>query len=252
LTIKNKTIGTGRPLICVPVVERTTEACIKEIAYLSGSSADVIEWRVDTYEKHRDFNAVREVFEAVAPMLHDKLFLFTVRTKRQGGEADLDRETLDDLHDLAAESGCVDLVDLEYFEEEHPVRKIYRLKSQGVRIVASHHDFEQTPAPEIMQMILEQMCAGGADIVKLAVMPQNVKDVLHLLEVTNDFHEENQDTPIVTMAMGALGTISRVSGGTFGSCMTFGSHKKASAPGQIEMEALHAIVDTLADAEAVK
>ena len=56
-----------------------------------------------------------------------------------------------------------------------------------------------------MKMLLEQMCAGGADIVKLAVMPQNMEDVLKLLSVTYEFKEENPDTPVITMSMGRWG-----------------------------------------------
>ena len=49
------------------------------------------------------------------------------------------------------------------------------------------------------------MCAGDADIVKLAVMPQNMEDVLKLLSVTYEFKEENPDTPVITMSMGKMG-----------------------------------------------
>ena len=143
------------------------------------------------------------------------------------------------------ESGCVDLVDLECFEEEHPIRKIRKLQESGVHVVTSHHDFSETPEPEVMQMLLEKMCAGGADIVKLAVMPQNVSDVLNLLAVTARFHEENPDTPIITMSMGKIGNISRLCGETFGSCVTFGAHEKPSAPGQYEMNQLLGILDTI-------
>ena len=37
--------------------------------------------------------------------------------------------------------------------------------------------------------------------------------------------------PVITMSMGAMGVISRVSGRLTGSCMTFGSAGRASAPG---------------------
>jgi 3-dehydroquinate dehydratase-1 len=248
LTVKNKTIGEGQPLICVPVMEATAEDCIREITYLTGSRADMIEWRVDAFEQYDDYNTVREVLTAVAPLLSEKLFLFTFRTKKQGGEKEIAKEKLDDLHDVAAESGCVDFIDLEFFEEEHPLRKIHHLKAQGVKIIASHHDFEETPPTEVMQMLLERMCAGGADIVKLAVMPQKKKDVLNLLEVTTAFHEANRDTPVITMSMGSLGCISRVSGETFGSCVTFGAHKKASAPGQLDMDDLGKMLAVLHDA----
>lgn len=93
-----------------------------------------------------------------------------------------------------------------------------------------------------MKMLLEQMCAGGADIVKLAVMPQDMEDVLKLLSVTNEFKEENPDTPVITMSMGKMGMISRLCGESFGSAITFAAHKKASAPGQMEM---HEVADIL-------
>ena len=54
-------------------------------------------------------------------------------------------------------------------------------------------------------MLLEQIRESGADVVKLAVMPQNMWDVLHLLEETNRFHENHPDHPLITMSMGAKG-----------------------------------------------
>ncbi len=243
--IKGKKIGQGRPLVCVPVMERRRDDIIKEIAYLSQSRTDMIEWRLDVFDGFCNCNAIREVLDAVAPILGDKIFLYTFRSKKQGGEAEIDAETLENLQELAMESKCVDLVDLEYFEEEHPMRKIRKLQAGGVHVVTSHHDFTETPKPEVMQMLLEEMCAGGADIVKLAVMPKNVTDVLHLLAVTARFHEENPDTPIITMSMGKMGNISRLCGETFGSCVTFGAHKKSSAPGQYEMNSLLEILDAI-------
>lgn len=247
LTIKNKMIGEGRPLVCVPVMEQSREKVIKEITYLSQSCADMIEWRVDAFGEFKDCNAVREVLESVAPVLGEKLFLYTFRSQKQGGEAAVEPEVLADLHDLAAESECVDFVDLEYFEEERPLRKIRELQEKGVHVIASHHDFEETPEPRVMKMLLEKMCVGGADIVKLAVMPNSQKDVLNLLEVTADFHSQNPDTPVITMSMGKLGNISRLCGETFGSCVTFGAHEKPSAPGQYEMKQLTGILNAIHD-----
>lgn len=245
LVIKNREIGRGKPLICVPVMESEKEKIIREITYLTQSPADMIEWRVDAFEKFTDFNAVREILETVEPVLGEKLFLYTFRSKKQGGEAQPEGEMISDLQEIAAESGCVDLVDMEYFEEEKPLRKIKQLQEKGVKVVASHHDFEETPPRDVMKMLLERMCAGGADIVKLAVMPGNVRDVLNLLEVTEEFKRENGDTPVITMSMGKLGSISRLCGETFGSCVTFGTNKKSSAPGQYRMQDLAMILETI-------
>ena len=46
--------------------------------------------------------------------------------------------------------------------------------------------------------------------------------------------------PLITMSMTATGVVSRLAGGTFGSCATFGTVGKASAPGQIPVAQLRA------------
>ena len=205
MKIKGTEVGTGRPLICVPVLEKTKEEVIKEVEYLVKSDADMIEWRLDAFEHYTDYNEVREILQQIAPLLKKKLFLYTFRTAKQGGVVSVDRETLNDLHDLAAESECVDLIDLEFFEEEHAAKRIREIQKKGKKVVASHHDLEGTPQIDVMRMLLDHMCEGGADIVKLVVTPKTTEDVLRLLAVTSEFHSENQETPIITVSMGKLG-----------------------------------------------
>ena len=245
MEIKGKTIGTGKPLLCVPVMESNTEEIIDELRTLAKSEADIVEWRIDTFVDYKNYNAVREVFAAAAECMKEKIFLYTFRTKKQGGMGELAPDELNDLHDLAAESGCVDLLDLEFFEEEHPARKIRKLHKQGLKVIASHHDFYETPDREVMKMLLEQMCAGDADIVKLAVMPQNKRDVLTLLSATEEMVTDYADRPIITMSMAGTGVISRLCGEVFGSSMTFGAAKKASAPGQMGVEDLSTVLGLL-------
>lgn len=245
ITVKGKVIGGGKPCVCVPVMGRGKQEVIEEIIELTKSPADIIEWRVDAFPEYLNFNEVRDILQIVAPYLEEKVFLYTFRTKLQGGFGDVTAEQLDDIHDIAAESGVVDLLDLEFFAEEFPIIKILGLQEKGVRIVASHHDFEETPERDVMKMLLERMCAGNADIVKIAVMPQKEEDVLNLLSVTNEFYKENPDTPIISMSMGKLGMISRLCGETFGSCVTFAANKETSAPGQMSMKKVIEIIDFL-------
>ena len=245
ITVKGKVIGEGRPCVCVPVMGRAKEGIVEEIIALTKSPVDIIEWRVDAFRDYLNFNEVRDVLQIVAPHLEEKIFLYTFRTKLQGGLGNVTAEQLDDIHDIAAESGVVDLLDLEFFAEEYPVIKILRLQEKGVKIVASHHDFEETPERDVMKMLLERMCAGNADIVKIAVMPQDEEDVLRLLSVTNEFYKENPDTPIISMSMGKIGMMSRLCGETFGSCVTFAANKETSAPGQMSMGKVIEIIDFL-------
>ena len=48
--------------------------------------------------------------------------------------------------------------------------------------------------------------------------------------------EAYAEVPVVTMSMGKMGAISRISGQVFGSAITFASFAEASAPGQIPVD----------------
>ena len=243
--IKGIRIGDGQPVICVPVVALKKEEVITNIRFLAEQKVQMIEWRVDCFEEVDDFHAVSEVLQVIRPVLEHTIFLFTFRTKQQGGSRKMEEWKILKLNELAAKSGCADLIDLEFFEATKPEKEIRRFQRMGVRVIASHHDFEQTPDPEVIRMLLEQIRESGADVVKLAVMPQNMWDVLHLLEETNRFHENHPDHPLITMSMGAKGGISRVAGEFFGSCVTFGAGGQASAPGQLPVKQLEEILHIL-------
>ena len=64
------------------------------------------------------------------------------------------------LNELAAKSGCADLIDLEFFEATKPEKEIRRFQRMGVRVIASHHDFDETPDDRILRMLMEQMQQG--------------------------------------------------------------------------------------------
>lgn len=71
------------------------------------------------------------------------------------------------------------------------------------------------------------------DITKIAVMPRTRQDVLTLLSVAVEMEEHLGDRPCVTMAMGPLGVLTRISGSLTGNAITFGTCGAASAPGQL-------------------
>ena len=89
------------------------------------------------------------------------------------------------------------------------------------------------------------MQRAGADLPKLAVMPQSRTDVLELLAATAEMADRHPETPIITMSMGALGAVSRLAGEAFGSAMTFANPGQASAPGQVSLEVVNEVLDAL-------
>ncbi|SDB08590.1 type I 3-dehydroquinate dehydratase [Eubacterium oxidoreducens] len=245
ITIKNITIGNGRPVICLPVVSHTKKEIINEIKQYVKLGAQMIEWRVDYFDEVLSDRAVCEVLEAIKKDVIKTIMLFTFRSYKQGGSMNLDEEKIMHLNEIAAGSDVIDIIDLEYFEATNPKKAISHLQQYGVKVIASHHDFEKTPENQIIQMILRDMKQGGADIVKFAAYPKDEFDVLRLLYQNALLKKEFPHLPIVTMTMGKVGSVSRVCGETFGSCITFGAGKGQSAPGQIGFEQLKTVLEII-------
>lgn len=246
VTIRNVTIGTGRPKICVPIAERTTEEIIKAATALTALPADLAEWRVDWFYGAPDTPQVLETAAALRHILGEMPLLFTFRTAREGGEKDPDLSQYEALNIAAARSGFVDLIDVEMRTGDEAVsRMISAAHDYGVKVVGSSHDFEKTPPREEMVDRLCHMQQMGADLSKIAVMPRSARDVLTLLSATLEMTEHHNDSPVITMAMAGTGVISRLAGECFGSALTFGAAARQSAPGQIGVEALAQILDII-------
>lgn len=232
--VRDVTIGEGTPKIIVPITGRTPGELRTQVEALTGVDVDLVEWRTDFYDTITDTASVVAQARDLAGQLAGIPLLATCRTRHEGGEADLTDEAYADLNVAVAESGAVDLVDVEYRRDRTAVNRIVgAAHARKVAVVASNHDFAGTPAKDEIVARLVAMQDLGADICKIAVMPHDAADVLTLLDATRTMHEEFADRPIVTMAMGGLGVVSRLAGQVFGSAATFGMVGTASAPGQV-------------------
>ena len=87
----------------------------------------------------------------------------------------------------------------------------------------------------------------GADLPKVAVMPHDSTDVLTLLDATIETKNKYFATPIITISMGNLGVASRLCGEVFGSAMTFASAGDSSAPGQIGLDIVNSVLDSITE-----
>lgn len=244
--VRNIKIGEGIPKICVPMVGKTKEELLKEARDLEGLKFDVVEWRVDFYEHVTDINEVKEVLSQIRSILKDTPILFTFRSKKEGGEKEISLKYYLELNCEIANTKEVDLIDVELFTCDEFVKEIIQTAHKNnVKIVMSNHDFFKTPSKEEIVNRLSKMRELNADLPKIAVMPQSEGDVLTLLCATNEMKEKYPDTPIITMSMSGKGLISRLAGEIFGSALTFGAAKKASAPGQINVEDLYSVLHLL-------
>ena len=243
--VRNVKIGEGIPKICVPIVGKTMEEIIEEAKSFDEIPMDIVEWRADWYEDVFDFDKVKQILAKLRVVLGETPILFTFRTANEGGEKSIEDNVYLALNKIVAESGNADLVDVEIFMEKDMVKNIIEYAHQNnVKVIASNHDFYKTPDQKEIVARLKMMQDMGADILKIAVMPQSKKDVLTLLAATEEMADCAKQ-PLVTMSMSGQGVISRLSGEVFGSAMTFGAAKKASAPGQIPVQELKKILDIL-------
>ena len=244
--VRNTVIGEGMPKICAPVVGVTREAVLEEARAITRLPADVVEWRIDWFENVFDFAALEDVLKDLRGILGDMPLLLTFRTSKEGGKKAVKGEVYADINIRAAQTGYIDMVDVELFTGDEIVRRIIEeAHAAGVKVVVSNHDFSRTPDKEEIVGRLRRMQDLGADIPKIAVMPQNREDVLTLLAATEEMAGKYADRPIITMSMAGTGVISRLAGEVFGSAMTFGAAAKASAPGQMGVEDLRQVLTLL-------
>lgn len=253
LTLRSVTLGDGRPAVCVPLVERATEALVSSaaaLALLPRGVVDVAELRLDHLTAVADLDRVREAVRAVRSELAPGVPLIaTFRTKQEGGERDITPDAYGEL--IAAVAGLgpdegADAVDVEmYTQPDVRERAVDAAHAASLAVVMSSHDFTATPSrAEIVSRLVEQQ-EHGADVVKLAAMPRSAADVLTVLAATEEFRSGPGLVPAITMSMGPLGVLSRLAGETVGSCLTFGTVGAASAPGQVDARALGAALDLL-------
>lgn len=245
VSVRNITLGEGMPKICIPLVSTCLDTLLIDMAKALSCNADLIEWRADWMDNIFNDGYLEEILPAVRKAAGDTPLLFTFRTKNEGGHMDASLFQYKELVQKAICSGLMDLVDIELFSDKDIVNELIALaKEKNIKTILSNHDFSKTPSENEIFSRLKLMNNAGADIAKIAVMPQNTEDVLTLLSATCKAKKE-LTCPVITMSMAGTGLISRLSGEVFGSCLTFGAAGSVSAPGQINALTLRSVLELL-------
>lgn len=245
VNVRNVEIGSGMPKICVPMVGHNKSEYEAEITSIQALAVDVVEWRMDFFEEVENIDRVLTMLAYLRESLGNMVILATFRTRQEGGEKAISKEAYVALNQAVIKSGYADLVDVELFTGDEEVAAIVTCAHEhGVKVIMSNHDFFKTPSYDEIMQRLSAMRVKGADIPKIAVMPQSNSDVLTLLQATSDMAEQ-ADCPIITMSMAGTGVISRICGEVFGSALSFGAAKKASAPGQVPVQELRNMLEIL-------
>lgn len=245
VVVRGCRLGTYSSKICVPLLASNLPELLGTARKIKEQTPDLIEWRAD-YFTAQDPRAILAALQELRSVLGDLPLIFTCRDAQEGGCREISLPERAAVIGAVLESGLADLVDLEWRTEERVRLELMQTaKKNGVHVILSYHDFQRTPAHETIIEILNAQQEAGADLAKLAVMPERPQDVLRFMEAVLAFNTSAAKIPVIAMAMSSLGMISRLAGSLFGSAVTFAVYGKESAPGQIPLEKLRPVLALL-------
>ncbi|MFQ6137338.1 MAG: type I 3-dehydroquinate dehydratase [Candidatus Hydrothermarchaeales archaeon] len=222
-----------KPAICAAVMESSVEDFLRTVKKIEG--ADLVEIRIDGL-KEPSPQKVKGLLKGV----RDEIDLSIILTNRKGDEggsfAGGEEKRIGTIKECM---GLADAIDIELGTERRYRDEIVEAaKGMDAPVIISYHDFVNTPGEGEMQKLLEEEFEIGADVAKLAVMPNSKSDVLRLLSVTQRTSKLGN---VCTISMGGMGKISRILAPFFGSCMTYASVGTPTAPGQMSVSEIREI-----------
>lgn len=234
------------PLICTPLVGRTLDKILAELAVVLPKQPDVLEWRVDYFDAIGDTAAVIAAAKAIKQAAGNIPVLFTRRSTIEGGEKiAINEAQVIAMYTAVCESKSIDLIDYEMANDAANIALVRTAaKANDIKLVLSFHNFSFTPGLETLAAKFLSADQLGADVAKVAVMPRDLDDVLTLLTATRDASKKLR-IPLISMSMGPYGAMTRLFGWTFGSALTFAVGASSSAPGQVPIEDLNTVLAIL-------
>lgn len=211
--------------IAIPIFQERCEEVIEVANDCIEKGADILEFRIDALE-NPDIKEIKSTIEEI-----NFPTIATNRISTEGGSfKGSEEERINILYECC---DIADYVDIELQSDDEYISKIH---DTGVKTIVSYHDFEKTPDLNEILYIVEKEHELG-DIAKVAFMPQDLEDTLTILAVLS--HCENT----IAISMGDLGSYTRVMASKFDSPITFAAGRDATAPGQIDIETMKALLN---------
>lgn len=196
--------------------------------------ADYIEWCVDGFEGSENFTKEEflEKIELVKRFIKPKKMI-----------VDYKGEELVENRIIRWSMGIADIVDVDS-DNTQLIRLVHEARRKHTKTLISHHEFERMPKKdEIAEMYLK-MEKNGGDILKIAAVASNELETYEMLEGAAQYSRLKKAKPIVAIAMGEEGQVSRICAGDFGSVLSYACGSKPTAPGQFDAMKLTKYMDT--------
>ncbi|MBI3948925.1 MAG: shikimate dehydrogenase [Acidobacteria bacterium] len=216
-------------LIAIPIAAPTVEEAIRRVPQAE-TLADIIEFRLDYL---RDFSLTDPLPDVTRLLLISKrpvILTYHPNLSQQSKRVPTFQQQIAmwrSLFALAEERSLYFDLDLRLAEWFHAARE----PVPWDRIIASYHDFKETPVD--LSDVYERMKATRAAVLKVATQAQNILDNLALYTLLEQARRENRR--LIALAMGQAGIMSRILSPAWGGFLTFGAltADEQTAPGQL-------------------
>jgi 3-dehydroquinate dehydratase/shikimate dehydrogenase len=214
--------------ICAVIAEPRAEQALRA-ARLALRRTSILELRLDYLESEDEFASL---LRSIVPLASRSTLIATCRRKEAGGrfQGSIARQISRLV--LAVASGC-SWCDLELETLERLDASTLRKTLGDVRLIASYHDFNRTPAR--LGEVRKRLEAAGGDAVKIAAVTRHYRELVRLLRTA---HRRRH---VIVVPMGEVGTPGRIAAVREGSALSFAAVDHAVAPGQPSLEAMQSL-----------
>lgn len=226
--------------IIVSVAAKDPDTLRTRICEVEQYPHDLVEWRVDLSAHNTDWAGALSLTDTLFSHVHTPV-LATIRTCEEGGGAHVDDAEYRRLVLAVAEHA--DIVDIEIRRDPHGVL-VEEAHQRGALVLGSFHDMTGTPEITRLRRVVSTQAEAGCDILKFACTARGEQELCRVLE-TQVWAHTHLARPIIGIAMGHAGSLSRVCGLTLGCAATFAMVSEASAPGQLDASAVRSVLDLL-------
>jgi 3-dehydroquinate dehydratase-1 len=204
---------------CLSIAFESVDKCLESV-----KGFEIVEYRLD---KIAFGNRIKDLFAVKAQ---------TVATYRQL-EGVSDKARIDVLKQAITVGATYIDIEIEN-SEAYKAELIEYARKKGTKIIISYHDFQKTPLIRELEQLLAWAREYNADIIKIACMVNDKKDVARLLSLYDS------ELSLIVIGMGELGKVTRIASVLLGAPFTFVSFDKdnKTADGQLSAEQLEDIL----------
>lgn len=188
---------------------------------IADNACDIAEVRLDVIGTDKDWLPECKRIEANGTPV-----ILTIRSAAEGGKSAITDKERKNLYSLGLPH--VSAIDVELNSGLADSDLYIQVKTSGKAIIISFHDFAKTP-PLVDLLAMVEKAAPRASVVKVSTFINSPSDI----EVLNTLLETGPQAPLCVIGMGPLGTSTRISFPSSGSCLTYGYLDVSAAPGQL-------------------